>query len=186
MSERINRNRQVVQPSQRVRLHPTGGRPRCLRPSLRHSRRRLPQLEEGQSVEFDVEPGSQGAAGHRHNRPRLVGDNPMTQKLYVGNLSYNTTECALRTLFAEFGEIESVNMITDRDTGRPKGFAFVDGHGRGCRKSRERPERQDRRRPRDQSGKGQAASRSRPARRPPQWRTAPSLVGRSAASTRPL
>ena len=50
----------------------------------------------------------------------------MSQKLYVGNLSYNTTGDALRTLFAEFGEIESVNMITDRDTGRPKGFAFVE------------------------------------------------------------
>ena len=50
----------------------------------------------------------------------------MTQKLYVGNLSYNTTEGTLRTLFAEYGEIESVNLITDRDTGRPKGFAFVE------------------------------------------------------------
>jgi len=50
----------------------------------------------------------------------------MTQKLYVGNLSYNTTEDALRTLFAEFGEVESINLITDRDTGRPKGFGFVE------------------------------------------------------------
>jgi cold-inducible RNA-binding protein len=50
----------------------------------------------------------------------------MTQKVYVGNLSYETTEDALRTLFAEYGEIESVNLITDRDTGRPKGFAFVE------------------------------------------------------------
>ena len=50
----------------------------------------------------------------------------MTQKLYVGNLSYNTTESKLRTLFAEFGDIVSVNIITDRDTGRPKGFAFVE------------------------------------------------------------
>ncbi len=50
----------------------------------------------------------------------------MGQKVYVGNLSYNTTEGSLRTLFAEFGEIESVNVITDRDTGRPKGFAFVE------------------------------------------------------------
>ena len=50
----------------------------------------------------------------------------MTQKVYVGNLSYNTTEDTLRTLFAEYGEIESVNVITDRSTGRPKGFAFVE------------------------------------------------------------
>ena len=50
----------------------------------------------------------------------------MTQKIYVGNLSYNTTEDTLRTLFAEYGQIESVNLITDRDTGRPKGFAFVE------------------------------------------------------------
>lgn len=48
------------------------------------------------------------------------------KKVYVGNLSYNTTEDKLRTLFAEYGEIESVNLITDRDTGRPKGFAFVE------------------------------------------------------------
>jgi RNA recognition motif-containing protein len=50
----------------------------------------------------------------------------MTQKLYVGNLSYSTTEDTLRSLFAEYGEIESISVITDRDTGRPKGFAFVE------------------------------------------------------------
>jgi cold-inducible RNA-binding protein len=50
----------------------------------------------------------------------------MTQKVYVGNLSYNTTEDTLRTLFAEYGPIESVNLISDRGTGRPKGFAFVE------------------------------------------------------------
>lgn len=50
----------------------------------------------------------------------------MTQKLYVGNLSYSTTEDTLNTLFAEFGEVESVKVITDRYSGRPKGFAFVE------------------------------------------------------------
>jgi RNA recognition motif-containing protein len=50
----------------------------------------------------------------------------MAKNLYVGNLSYDTTEDTLRTLFAEFGEIESVRLITDRYTGRPKGFAFVE------------------------------------------------------------
>jgi cold-inducible RNA-binding protein len=50
----------------------------------------------------------------------------MAKKLYVGNLSYHTTEDTLRTLFAEFGTVESVNLITDRETGRSKGFAFVE------------------------------------------------------------
>jgi RNA recognition motif-containing protein len=50
----------------------------------------------------------------------------MSKNLYVGNLSYDTTEDALRTLFSEFGDIESVNVITDRYTGRPRGFAFVE------------------------------------------------------------
>jgi cold-inducible RNA-binding protein len=49
----------------------------------------------------------------------------MESKLYVGNLSYNTTEEGLRTLFAEAGSVVSVDMIKDRDTGRMKGFAFV-------------------------------------------------------------
>jgi RNA recognition motif-containing protein len=50
----------------------------------------------------------------------------MTQKVYVGNLNYKTGEDTLRTLFAEYGEIESVNVIRDRATGQPKGFAFVE------------------------------------------------------------
>jgi len=50
----------------------------------------------------------------------------MDKKLYVGNLSYNTTDEKLRSLFATYGEIESINVITDRETGRPRGFAFVE------------------------------------------------------------
>jgi cold-inducible RNA-binding protein len=50
----------------------------------------------------------------------------MTEKMYVGNLSYDTTEDTLRTLFAEYGEVESVNLIIDRGSGRSKGFAFVE------------------------------------------------------------
>jgi RNA recognition motif-containing protein len=50
----------------------------------------------------------------------------MSKNLYVGNLSFDTTEDTLRTEFAEFGEIESVNLITDRYTGRSRGFAFVE------------------------------------------------------------
>ena len=50
----------------------------------------------------------------------------MAKKLYVGNLSYNTTEEDLRELFASYGKIESLNIISDRDSGRPKGFGFVE------------------------------------------------------------
>ncbi len=47
-------------------------------------------------------------------------------KLYVGNLPYNTTEDDLRTLFSQYGGVSSVAIITDRDTGRSKGFGFVE------------------------------------------------------------
>jgi cold-inducible RNA-binding protein len=49
----------------------------------------------------------------------------MEVKLYVGNLSYDTTEDELRTLFAEAGTVNAVDLIKDRDTGSSKGFAFV-------------------------------------------------------------
>jgi cold-inducible RNA-binding protein len=49
----------------------------------------------------------------------------MGTKLYVGNLSYDTTQEAVRTLFEQVGEVTEVNLITDRDSGRPKGFGFV-------------------------------------------------------------
>jgi RNA recognition motif-containing protein len=50
----------------------------------------------------------------------------MTTNIYVGNLSYDTTENTLRTLFGEYGEVESVRVITDRYSGRSKGFGFVE------------------------------------------------------------
>lgn len=49
----------------------------------------------------------------------------MAKKLYVGNLSYSATETQIRELFAQVGEVTEVSVITDRDTGRSKGFAFV-------------------------------------------------------------
>jgi RNA recognition motif-containing protein len=49
----------------------------------------------------------------------------MEKKLYVGNLSFDTTEEGLRSLMSQAGAVESVEMITDRFTGRSKGFAFV-------------------------------------------------------------
>ncbi len=50
----------------------------------------------------------------------------MSKKIYVGNLSYDSTETQVRELFEQHGEIESISWITDRDTGRFRGFAFVE------------------------------------------------------------
>jgi RNA recognition motif-containing protein len=47
-------------------------------------------------------------------------------KLYVGNCSFDVTEQQLRDVFSAYGEVNSVSVITDRDTGRPRGFAFVE------------------------------------------------------------
>ena len=50
----------------------------------------------------------------------------MAKKLYVGNMPYSTTSEQLRELFAQAGEVAEITIITDRDTGRPKGFGFVE------------------------------------------------------------
>ena len=50
----------------------------------------------------------------------------MAKKLYVGNLSYGTTDSDLRSMFEEFGSVESAQVIMDRESGRSKGFAFVE------------------------------------------------------------
>ena len=49
----------------------------------------------------------------------------MSKKIYVGNLPFSATEEELTALFEEIGAVESVSIITDRDTGRSKGFGFV-------------------------------------------------------------
>ena len=49
--------------------------------------------------------------------------------IFVGNLSYSATEDSIRSLFAEYGSVDRVNIITDRDTGQPRGFAFVEMNG---------------------------------------------------------
>ena len=50
----------------------------------------------------------------------------MSKKLYIGNLPFSITETALRELFTPLGEVSSVSVITDRYTGQPKGFAFIE------------------------------------------------------------
>jgi len=50
----------------------------------------------------------------------------MGRRLYVGNLSFNTTELELRELFGQHGTVAETKVVTDRETGRPRGFAFVE------------------------------------------------------------
>jgi RNA recognition motif-containing protein len=50
----------------------------------------------------------------------------MNNKLFVGNLDYNVSESELQALFSEFGAVTSCSIAKDRDTGRPRGFAFVE------------------------------------------------------------
>ena len=50
----------------------------------------------------------------------------MAQKLYVGNLPFTVTETELRDLFGQHGAVQSAQIVTDRDTGQPRGFAFVE------------------------------------------------------------
>ena len=50
----------------------------------------------------------------------------MSVNIYVGNLSYNATETTLQELFEQYGEVSSVKIIMDRETGRSKGFGFVE------------------------------------------------------------
>lgn len=50
----------------------------------------------------------------------------MANKVYVGNMNYATTEQSLHDLFSQYGQVQSCRMVNDRDTGRFKGFAFVE------------------------------------------------------------
>ena len=50
----------------------------------------------------------------------------MTMKLYVGNLSFDTSSSQLQTMFAQTGTVESVSLIADRETGRSRGFGFIE------------------------------------------------------------
>ena len=59
----------------------------------------------------------------------------MTKRIFVGNLSYQTTEGDLTDLFEQAGEVESATIITDRDTGRSKGFAFLEMNGENADKA---------------------------------------------------
>lgn len=53
------------------------------------------------------------------------------KNIFVGNLSFDATEGAVRTMFEEFGTVDRVNIVTDRDTGRARGFGFVEMNNDG-------------------------------------------------------
>lgn len=59
----------------------------------------------------------------------------MGNRLYVGNLSWDTSADTLRSRFSEFGEVSDVHVVTDRDTGRSRGFAFVTMGGHDAAKT---------------------------------------------------
>ena len=61
----------------------------------------------------------------------------MSKKLYVGNLPFSSSESDLRTLFSNHGEVQSVALIMDRETGRPRGFGFVEMDDDGARAAME-------------------------------------------------
>lgn len=50
----------------------------------------------------------------------------MSKKIYVGNLPFTASDAEIRTMFEEFGTVDSVSLITDRQTGQPRGFGFVE------------------------------------------------------------
>lgn len=53
----------------------------------------------------------------------------MTKSIYVGNLPWSATEEQVKVLFAEFGDVQSVKLVSDRETGRARGFGFVEMEG---------------------------------------------------------
>ena len=69
-----------------------------------------------------------GFSSRAHDLPKFhfTKGRIMAKKIYVGNLSFQTTDADLNDMFSEVGQVESVQIITDRDTGRSKGFGFVE------------------------------------------------------------
>ena len=61
----------------------------------------------------------------------------LTKKLYIGNLPFSSTEAELKEAFEQHGTVESINVITDRETGRPRGFAFIEMDAAGADAARE-------------------------------------------------
>jgi hypothetical protein len=84
---------------------------------------------------LDSIPGSQNEFLLTFHQKLISGE---TMRIFVGNLSYQTTEDQLADLFAEAGPVESVTIVTDRDTGRSRGFAFVEMDSEAANKAIEK------------------------------------------------
>jgi RNA recognition motif-containing protein len=69
-----------------------------------------------------AERAARSRAFPRRRREKETG----VKKIYVGNLPYSATETEIRDVFGQFGTVHSVSLITDRETGRPRGFGFVE------------------------------------------------------------
>ena len=67
----------------------------------------------------------------------------MTQRIYIGNLPYDSTEDQVRDLFSQYGEVVSCALPTDRETGRPRGFGFIEMSNEEGRKAIEALDGQD-------------------------------------------
>ena len=67
--------------------------------------------------------GSSAASASRYP---VLRDTKLSKKIYVGNLPFSATESEIESLFSQHGEVVSVNLITDRETGRPRGFGFIE------------------------------------------------------------
>lgn len=99
--------------------------------------------------------------------------------IFVGNLSFRTTQDELHTAFANYGSVESVNIITDRDSGQPRGFAFVEMTDRNAAETaiaqlngadlNGRAMNVNEARPKPQGGSGGYSNRSDGSRRGARW-----------------
>lgn len=67
-----------------------------------------------------------GPSANRRTRWPVLRKTKLSKKIYVGNLPFSATESEIETLFAQHGEVSSVKVITDRETGRSRGFAFIE------------------------------------------------------------
>ena len=87
----------------------------------------------------------------------------MAKNIYVGNLPFSATEDEVRELFAQYGTVESVKLISDRETGRPRGFGFVEMDDSGADAAIEALNGID------MGGRSMRVNEAKPRERRPRW-----------------